>query len=169
MVNSKYQAVQCSKGREWLLRITTGNDVYESIQQFAKDNQIRFAQVHTAFMGGFEPARMMIWTPDSQDPDNWHHETAMDVQNLTMLLSMSGFIHLRKLDDGKDEPFPAIHYIVGAAWNAPITGGHLIQGTIAKGNLEVFITEILGIDSKHEDNVNIHAPENWYVETGKAR
>jgi hypothetical protein len=80
---------------------------------------------------------------------------------------MSGFIHLRKLDDGKEEPFPAIHYIVGAAWNAPITGGHLIQGTIAKGNLEVFITEILGIDSKHEDNVNIHAPENWYVETGK--
>lgn len=169
MEQTKYKAVECNRGREWILRITTGLDVYDGIQQFAKDNNIRFARIHTAFMGGFEPARMMVWTPDSKDPDNWHHETAMDIQNLSMLLSMSGFIHLRKTEDGGEEPFPAIHYVVGAAWNTPTAGGHLIPGTIAKGNLEVFVTEILGIESKHEDNINVGAPENWYIETGKTR
>ena len=168
MEQKGYKAVQCTRGREWILRISTGQDVYDGIQQFAKDNNIRFAQIHTAFMGGFEPARMLIWTPDSTDPDNWHHETPMDIQNLTMLLSMGGFIHLRENEEGKEEPFPAIHYIVGAAWNAPIWGGHLVQGTIAKGNMEVFITEILGIDPIMEDNVNIGAPENWYIESNSS-
>ncbi len=165
MTESKtYRSVRCTRGREWIVRIPTGEDVYQSFVQFAKDHEIKFARIHTAFMGGFEPARMLVWTPDSTDPENWHHETGMEIQNLTMLLSMSGFIHLKKNENGVVEPFPAIHYVIGAAWNAPIGGGHLLPGTISKGNLEVFVTEILGIDSLHEDQVNVHAPENWYYE-----
>ena len=62
------------------------------------DNHVEFARIHTAFMGGFEPARMLIWAPDTNDSTNWHHEEPMDVQNLTMLLSMGGLIHIRKGD-----------------------------------------------------------------------
>lgn len=161
----QYDAVKCKRGREWILRISTGQDVYDAFQQFAIDNDIKFARIHSAFMGGFKPAKMLIWTPDTRDPKNWHNESEMVVHNLTMLLSMGGFIHLRKNDAGETEPFPAIHYIVGAAWDAPVAGGHLVQGTIAMGYLEVFVTEILGIESKMDDDVHQYAPENWYYET----
>ena len=116
-------------------------------------------------MGGFEPARFMIWAPDARDPKNWGYEDVCEIQNLTMILSMSGFIHLRIGENGEYEPFPAIHYIVGAAWNAPISGGHLAKGTIVKGNFEVFITEILGIDVMISENMkNSGSPESWYFE-----
>ena len=76
-------------------RVETGDDLYYALQQFAKDNNIQFAKIHAAFMGGFEPAVFAVWTPDSRDPDNWHSEHNYELQNLTMLLSMSGIIHLR--------------------------------------------------------------------------
>lgn len=162
----KYKVVECTRGREWICRISTNEDVYYGIQQFAKDYNIRFAKIHAAFMGGFEPAKFMIWTPDARDPSNWHYETEMAVQNQSMLLSMNGFIHLRKAKDGGYEPFPAIHYVIGAAWNVPTVGGHLVPGTIAKGNLEFFITEILGIDVLiPESELNSRAPESWYIST----
>ena len=161
-----YKSVEARRGREWILRISTGQDVYDGIQQFAIDHDIKFAQVHTAFMGGFSPAKYMVWAPDARDPENWHYEDCVEVQNLTMILSMSGFIHLRNKADGSGyEPFPAVHYIVGAAWNAPVGGGHLVHGTIAKGNLEVFTTELLGIDVViPEEEKNSTAPESWYKE-----
>ena len=167
MAKEYYKAVPCTRGREWIFRVSTGQDVFDAFMHFAKDNNVEFARIHSAFMGGFEPARMLIWTPDTTDPENWHHETTMDVQNLTMLLSMSGFIHIRKTESGEREAFPAIHYIVGAAWNAPICGGHLVPGTIAKGNLEVFITEILDIETFLDDDINTGAPETWYYSTKK--
>ena len=167
MATDNYKSVECRRGREWIFRVSTGNDVYAAFQRFAKENNIEFARIHTAFMGGFEPARMLVWAPDTNDLSNWHHEEAMDVQNLTMLLSMSGFIHIRKDENGEREAFPAIHYVTGAAWNAPICGGHLIPGTIAKGNLEVFVTEILDIDTYLDDDVNTAAPETWYFNTTK--
>ncbi len=165
MSKEYYKAVRCTRGREWIFRVSTGQDVFEAFQKFAMDNHVEFARIHTAFMGGFEPARMLVWAPDTTDPENWHHESPMEVQNLTMLLSMGGLIHIRKGDNGEREPFPAIHYIVGAAWNAPICGGHLVPGTIAKGNLECFITEILDIETYLDDDVNASAPETWYFNT----
>lgn len=158
-----YKSVECKRGREWILRVPTGSDVYDSIQQFAIDHEIRFAQIHTGFMGGFEPARFMIWTPDTRDPENWRNEDCIEVQNLSMLLSMSGFIHLRKAANGDFEPFPAVHYIVGAGWNVPTGGGHLAKGTIVKGNLEIFVTEVLGIDViMTEEQKKSASPETWY-------
>ena len=110
----EYHFVEARRGREFIVRMTTGADVYRALQKFAKDKRIRFGKIHAAFMGGLSPARMFMWCPDPRDPCNWHNESAATFSNLSMLISMSGMIHTR-LVDGKPEPFPAIHYCVGGA------------------------------------------------------
>jgi predicted DNA-binding protein with PD1-like motif len=166
VTSEEYHSVECKRGREFIIRLTTGADVFLAIQQFAKDKDIKFGKIHAAFMGGFSPAKMYMWTPDNQDPSNWHNETAACFDNLSMLISMSGMIHTR-LVDGKPEPFPAIHYIIGGSWNVPTVGGHLTEGSIVKGVVEVFITEILGIEELLPSNYDPEtdgAPEEWYRE-----
>ena len=107
----------------------------------------------------------MVWTPDSNNPEYWQREDVYELKNLSMLLSMSGIIHLRVGKDGKHEPFPAVHFVVGGGWNVPTVGGHIKPGTIVKGNCEFFITEILGLDILIvEDQRGSEAPENWYKE-----
>jgi predicted DNA-binding protein with PD1-like motif len=164
-----FHSVACTRGREFILRLTTGADAFKAIQNFAKVNKIRYAKIHTSFMGGFAPARFLIWSPDTANPDNWHCETVMEIQNLSMLLSCSGIIHPRPAADGGEEPFPAIHFVIGGAWNVPTIGGHLYEGSIVKGAFEVFITEIEGIEVLYPQGKipNVHAqefPENWYKE-----
>jgi len=165
---TEYHVVEARRGREFILRLTTGADVYLAIQQFAKDHGIRFAKIHAAFMGGLQPARFLMWAPDTSDPGNWHNESAATIQNQSMILSMSGVIHPRIMK-GQEEPFPAIHFVTGGAWDVPTIGGHLEEGTVVKGVLEVFITEILGIDvllpSDYDPESDV-APESWYKETG---
>jgi predicted DNA-binding protein with PD1-like motif len=163
---TEYHSVECQRGREFIIRMTTGADVYKAIQQFAKDKEIKFGKIHAAFMGGFSPAKMYMWCPDPHDPNNWHNESCASFENLSMLVSMSGMIHTR-LVDGKPEPFPAIHYIVGGAWDVPTVGGHLAEGTTVKGVVECFITEILGIEEllpSSYDPETDGAPEEWYKE-----
>jgi predicted DNA-binding protein with PD1-like motif len=104
----QYHAVEAKRGREFILRLTTGADVYLAIQQFAKDQDIRFGKIHCSFMGGFQPAKVLFWTPDLHEPENWHNETAATFNNLSMIVSMSGIIHPRIMK-GVEEPFPAIH------------------------------------------------------------
>jgi predicted DNA-binding protein with PD1-like motif len=120
-------------------------------------------------MGGLQPARFLMWAPDTRDPENWHNESEAVVQNLSMVLSMSGIIHPRPAQDGGEEPFPAIHFVTGGAWDVPTTGGHLLPGSIVKGVVECFITEIVGIDVLYPEGEmpDPHAeefPENWYKE-----
>lgn len=161
-----YNVVECGRGREFILRLTTGADAYLAIQQFAKDRGIQFAKIHAAFMGGFQPVRFLMWTPDTGDPENWHNESATTIDNLSMVLSMSGIIHLRQGPDGELEPFPAIHFVVGGGWDVPTIGGHLVEGSIVKGVLALFITEITGIELVAPSHDRDHeAPENWYKET----
>lgn len=167
---AEYHLVEARRGREFILRLTTGSDVFLALQQFARDQDIRFAKIHAAFMGGLQPTRFLVWAPDTGDPDNWHNEEPRTVHNLTMVLAMSGMIHPRPVKGGGDEPFPAIHFVVGGAWDAPTVGGHLLEGSIVKGVLEIFITEITGIEVIHPEVevTDPHAeqfPENWYVET----
>jgi len=160
---TEYHAVRVTPSREFILRMTTGADLWLGIQKFAVDHGIRFAKVHTAFMGGFQPARFLVWALDTNDPSNWHHEEPMEVQNLTMILALGGIIHVRQVD-GREEPFPAIHFVVGGAWNAPTVGGHLLKGSIVKGAFELFITELAGIDVLHGPPEPNNFPENWYRE-----
>ncbi len=118
-------------------------------------------------MGGLQPARFLMWSPDTSDPSNWHNESKATISNQSMILSMSGVIHPRIMR-GEEEPFPAIHFVTGGAWDVPTIGGHLEEGTIVKGVCEVFITEILGIDvllpSDYDPESDV-APESWYKET----
>ena len=163
-----YHVVEARRGREFILRLTTGADVWLATQKFAQDHNIRFAKIHAAFMGGLQPTRFLMWAPDTKDPQNWHNESESTIQNLSMILSMSGIIHPR-FKRGKEEPFPAIHFVIGGAWDVPTTGGHLLEGSIVKGVCEVFITEILGIDvlypqGKAPDPHAEEFPENWYKE-----
>jgi predicted DNA-binding protein with PD1-like motif len=161
----EYHAVECQRGREFIIRLTTGADVFLAIQKFAMDQKIRFAKIHAAFMGGLQPARYLVWAPDTKNPQNWHKEACAVTGNLSMVLALSGIIHPRPGKDGRPEPFPAIHFVAGGAWDCPIFGGHLEQGTTVKGVLECFITEIKGIDTLapvervYEDD---EYPENWY-------
>jgi predicted DNA-binding protein with PD1-like motif len=165
---TEYHCVEAKPGREFIIRMTTGADVWLAIQQFAKDQGIRFARIHTVFMGGLQPARFLVWTPDTRDRNNWHNESDVTIQNLSMLLAMSGIIHPR-VKKGVEEPFPAIHFVTGGAWDVPAVGGHLLDGSIVKGVVEVFITELLGIDVLYPEGTHFseHAeefPENWYQE-----
>jgi predicted DNA-binding protein with PD1-like motif len=164
---AEYHSVECKRGREFILRLTTGADVYLAIQKFAKDQEISFGKIHAAFMGGFSPAKIYFWSPDPRDSENWHNESSASFNNLSMLISMSGMIHTR-IEEGKPVPFPAIHYVIGGAWDVPTVGGHLVEGTIVKGVVEVFITEILEIEAILPSNYDPEtdtAPEEWYRET----
>ena len=165
-----YHVVEARRGREFILRMTTGADVWLAVQRFAQEHRIRFAKIHAAFMGGLQPTRFLMWSPDTRDPANWHNESAATIHNLSMILSMGGIIHPR-FKKGKEEPFPAIHFVIGGAWDVPTIGGHLLDGSLVKGVCEVFITEILGIDVlyPHGEVPDPHAeefPENWYRSIG---
>ena len=162
----QYHQVECKRGREFIIRLTTGADVYKAIQKFAIEKKITFGKIHAAFMGGFSPAKMAVWVPNTQDPENWHTERNASYENLSMLISMSGMIHTR-IENGKPTPFPAIHYAIGGAWDVPTVGGHLVEGSIVKGVVEVFVTEILGIEAilpAGYDPEKDSAPEQWYKE-----
>lgn len=167
----EYHAVQVTRGREFMLRMNTGADPVLAIQKFAKDNGIRFGKVHAAYMGGFKPCKYLIWAPDTAHPGNWHHEEIAEVQNLSMLTSIGGMIGERPRRDGDGvEPFVALHFVAGAGWNVPTFTGHMVEGTIVSGCMQVFITELL--DLEVEKPVDLYGisytyPENWYRYTGK--
>jgi len=161
--STEYHAVRAQSGREFILRMTTGADLWLAMQKFAVDHEIRLAKIHTAFMGGLQPARFLVWAPDTNDPNNWHHEEPMEIQNLSMILAMGGIIHVRQVNEC-EEPFPAIHFVTGGAWNAPTIGGHLLEGSIVKGAFEVFVTELDGIDVLYGPPEPNNFPENWYRE-----
>ena len=162
----QYHHVECRRGREFIIRLTTGADVYRAIQKFAIDQGVKFGKIHAAFMGGFSPARMEVWVPDTENAENWHMERVAEFHNLSMVLGMSGMIHTR-LEEGRPTPFPAIHYVIGGAWNVPTVGGHLAPGTLVKGVIECFVSEILGIEEllpSGYDPKTDSAPEEWYKE-----
>ncbi|MFN8062480.1 MAG: DUF296 domain-containing protein [Vicinamibacterales bacterium] len=163
---AEYHAVEARRGREFILRMTTGADVFLATQRFAVEQKIRFAKLHAAFMGGFEPARFLVWTPDTSNPANWHNESEVVVRNLSMVLALGGIVHPRRHGSGED-PVPAIHFVIGGAWDVPTVGGHLVEGTIVKGVCQFFVTELLDIDVLYAGGVapNAHIeqfPESWY-------
>lgn len=164
-----YHCVEVRRGREFIFRLTTGADLWLGLQKFAQDKAIRFAKVHAAFMGGLQPARFLVWAPDSRNPENWHKEAPVTISNLSMLLAAGGIIHPR-IRQGVEEPFPAVHFVIGGAWDVPTIGGHLLPGSIVKGVVELFITEVLGIEVLYPRGImpDPHGddfPENWYRET----
>jgi predicted DNA-binding protein with PD1-like motif len=171
---NQYNFVQPQRGREFILRVTTGADAFLAVQQFAWDQKIRFAKLHAAFMGGFQPCRFAVWSPDNRNPANWHNESVMTVHNLSMILALGGVIHPRPVKGGTgEEVFPAIHFVIGGGWDVPTVGGHLLEGSIVKGALEFFITEMDNIDIIYPQDwldgkqPDINYPESWYKVVSK--
>ncbi len=166
-----YNKVEVNRGREFILRLTTGADVVKALEEFAREQGLRFAKVNTSFMGGLQPARLLIWAPDTENPENWHNEEPMAIENLSMVLSMNGIIHPRpaKGEGKEEEPCAAIHTVLGGGWDVPTQGGHLLEGSRVKGVVELFVTEVKGIDVLYpeESQPEEDFPENWYEEKTK--
>jgi predicted DNA-binding protein with PD1-like motif len=65
-----YNVVEARRGREFIIRLTTGADVFLALQKFAVENNIRFDKIHAAFMCGFQLALFLVWTPNTAEPEN---------------------------------------------------------------------------------------------------
>lgn len=161
-----YFCVHPQRGREFVVRLPDGADPLKAIERFAIDNEIRFGKVHAAFMGAFSPAKYMVWTPDTQNPDNWHHESVATTHNLNMLLSVGGMIGIKKSYEGEEQTFVAMHFVGGAGWDVGMIGGHLYEGTRVAGVMSFFVTEMTGIDvippTEKPGAEDDPFPENWY-------
>ncbi len=152
-----YLAVEAKRGREFILRIVNDQDLIKVIKTFAKDKDIKIAKLHAAFMGGFQPARYLIWARDTKDPDNIMHEEIAELHNLSMMLSMSGIIQPSGEEGG--DPVVKIHFATGGGWDAPTVGGHIAEGSIVKGMFCCYITELVGLEFLHQVGV-----EDWFRE-----
>ena len=158
----EYHAVEAKRGREFILRMTTGTDICVALREFAKDNDVQIAKIHAAVMGGFQPVRFLVWAPDTANPDNWHNESPMTIQNLSMLLAINGIITPKPVAGGGVEPMPLIHFVAGGAWDVPTIGGHLLEGSLVKGSAEFFVTEMIGIDVLKQEGAKKNSTLNWY-------
>jgi len=173
----EYHCCEMRRGREFLVRMMTGADPSLAIARFAEENNIRFGKVHATFMGGFQPCKYYVWIPDYNDPENWHREHAAVNTNLTLLASIGGMIGKRPVlggKEGEEETFVAMHFVAGGAWDCPgaITG-HMVEGTLVKGCMQVFVTELLDIDVLAPIDL-VHDPEygypeNFYYNTTKGK
>ena len=164
-----YHMVEATRGREFIVRMMSGADPLEALAEFAKENNVRFGKVHACFMGGFQPCKYFVWIPDYADPDNWHREGVAVNTNLTMLTAIGGMIGQRPVR-GSDatEPFVAMHFVAGAGWDAPTITGHLVEGTLVKGCMQVFVTELLDVEALAPVDIFHEAysyPENFYINT----
>ena len=76
---TEYHFCEARRGREFILRMNTGADPVLAIENFARENNIRFGKVHATFMGAFKPCKYFVWAPDTLHPDNWHNECAFHI------------------------------------------------------------------------------------------
>jgi len=147
---AEYHACETRRGREFIVRMTTGADPVLAIEKFAKEHNIRFGKVHATFMGAFKPCKYNVWTPNTENPE---------------LCSIGGMIGQRPDGKGGEEPFVAMHFVAGGAWDTAIFGGHMMKGTKVFGCMQVFVTELLDIDvlvPVDEFGIAYTFPENWY-------
>lgn len=166
-----FHCVEATRGREFVVRLTTGADPVKALKHFAEEKHIRFGKIHAAFMGGFDPLRYDVWTYDARDPDNRSFEATATHRNITMLCAMGGMIGIRPDGKGGEESFVAAHVVAGGGWDTGTVAGHLEEGTKVFGVMQVFVTEILDIDviypcQLYQDDAAFDKyPENWYRST----
>ncbi len=165
---AEYHCCEASRGREFIVRMMSGADPVLAIENFARENNIRFGKVHATFMGAFKPCKYFVWAPDTLHPDNWHNECVAVNHNLSMLASIGGMIGQRPAKDGGEEPFVAMHFVAGGGWDCPTFSGHMVEGTVVSGCMQVFITELLDIEVLPPVDLFGEAytfPENFYKNT----
>lgn len=164
---TEYHTCEMRRGREFIVRMMSGADPLLALAQFARENNVRFGKVHAAFMGGLQPCKYDKWTIDTVNPENWYCEREAVCENLTMLSAVGGMIGIRSDGKGNEESFVAMHFVAGGAWDAPTICGHMNPGTIVKGAMQVFVTELLDIDVQYPANMKEGDPypENFYYST----
>lgn len=170
-----YHACETTNGRQFIVRMNAGADPLVALANFAKKENIRFARIHTACHGSLQPTKYYTWIPGykdanryDQDLDNWNVEGAAVNHNIMMLCAVSGMISTRPDGKGGEEPFIAMHFINGGAWDSPVFGGHMLEGTRIKGCMQVFVTELLDIEKLVPVNTmgdDYKYPGNFYVNT----
>ena len=101
------------------------------------------------------------------NPENWYCEREAVCQNLTMISAVGGMIGVRPDGKGGEESFVAMHFVAGGAWDAPTICGHLNPGTLVKGAMQVYVTEILDMEVQYPADMKEGDPypENFYVST----
>jgi predicted DNA-binding protein with PD1-like motif len=164
----EYHFCETRRGREFIIRLTTGSDPILALRQFAIDQKIKFGKIHATFMGAFQPTHYDKWVPNINDPNDWQNEITAINTNLSMLCAIGGMISQRPTLEG-EETFVAMHFVAGGAWDTASFGGHLEEGTRVKGVMCVFVTELLDIDVEYQANVKKgdRYPENFYTNTVK--
>jgi len=170
-----YYQVEVKRGREFLLRISNGQDILDVLQRFAVKNKIMVARVHTAYMGAVKPQVYLKYVPhpDRIDPNSaskyvkefeikrWMQEIPVTEHNLGMVLSLSGLIVPKNLGE---PPEVKIHFVSGASWESELTGGHMEPGTRVSGEFSVFVTELTGIEMVWADGKKF-SYEHWFKES----
>ena len=163
-----YFCCETKRGREFILRLTTGADPVLAIAKFAEDHNILYGKVHAPFMGAFRKTRYLMWVPNLQNPDEWHSESVAENNHLASICALGGLISRRPTVNGGEESFVAMHFVAGASWDSAVFGGHLETGTEVAGTFQLFVTELLDIEAlKPEDlyNEEFTWPQNWYKNT----
>lgn len=160
-----YFCCEAVRGREYVLRLTTGADPVLAIAKFAHDNGIKYGKVHAPFMGAFSTTKYLMWAPNTEEPKNWHTEVIATCDHVCSICALGGMIGIRPKKLGGEESFVAMHFVAGASWETAIFGGHLEVGTRVAGTFQLFVTELLNIEAlKPVDlyNEEFTWPQNWY-------
>lgn len=112
-----------------LLRLATGDDLYDVVTQYARDNQIHAAWV--TFLGAVSRASLRYYNQDEQEYEDFvidqHLEVLVGTGNVS-LLDGQPFLHIHGAFGDRD----------GAAY-----GGHINTGTKVWA-LEVTVVELVG-------------------------
>ena len=159
---------EARRGREFIIRLTTGADPVLAIAKFAEKNNVKYGKVHAPFMGAFRKTRYLMWVPNLANPEEWHSETIAENNHLSSICALGGMIGRRPTPEGGEEAFVAMHFVAGASWDSATFGGHLEMGTEVAGTFQVFVTELLDIEVlKPIDlyNEEYTWPQNWYRNT----
>ncbi len=123
------QAHVFERGREFLLRFRTGDDVVTSLTEFAKEHSVEAGWIN--YLGAISTASLRYYNQETRQYDDFeideHLEVLAGVGNISLL-------------DG--EPFVHTHAAL-ADRNGTAYGGHVNVGTTVWA-LEVRITELLG-------------------------
>lgn len=163
--SSDYHCCETKRGREFIIRLTTGADPVKAIARFAEEQGVRYGKVHAPFMGAFRKTRYLMWVPNTKNAQEWHCETVAESNSLSSICALGGMIGVRPTREGGEESFVAMHFVVGASWDSAVFGGHLEEGTEVAGTFQVFVTELLDIEALKPDDLydeEFTWPQNWY-------
>jgi predicted DNA-binding protein with PD1-like motif len=151
---TNYSVICGGRGREFILSLGPRADVVKTLKKFGKEHNIGVAKIHAFNRGSLYPTRLEIWTPDTtvhptdrEKSPTVFTESYAHISNPAMGLALNGIMFKHPKED---EHRVLAHVIVGASWDVPTIGGHLLEGSLCTGGIEVIVTEITGVEVAEE-------------------